>query len=285
MYISNLRGGSIFSYIRRMEISVLLAYYDNLNALKLVLEGFRQQSFTNFEVIIAEDDNNPETRQFLKEKLKNYFFPIQHVHMEVKRGFRKSEMLNKAVCASTGETLVLIDGDCIPHKHFLKEHHKNQKNGYFFFGRRVLLGEKITAKILSGKSLSYLSFYSLLFSDSTLKKEGIYWPWFGLYTKNKRKLSGHNWSVQKEDMLKINGFDEDYNRPGVGEDYDVEWRLKAMGLKMKSVKNRAIVYHLFHKRTNSRENVEYVYSLLEQKKQAMQLKCLNGIEKLSNTDK
>ncbi len=49
---------------------------------------------------------------------------------------------------------------------------------------------------------------------------------------------------------------------------------------MKSVKNRAIVYHLYHEKTNSEENVEYVYDLLEQKKRAGRVKCLNGIDRV-----
>jgi len=262
-----------------MEISVILAYYKNQIALDLVLEAFNKQTSGGFEVIIAEDDNNPDTKHFLESKESKFEFPIQHLNQEKKTGFRKTEMLNRGIRIARGKTLVFIDGDCIPNKHFIEQHHKNQKEGYFLFGRRVLLGQTITEKILSEKSLSLLNFFSILISDSTLKKEGIYSPGFGLHAKRTSPLSGHNWSVSRSALRSINGFDEDYNRPGVGEDYDVEWRLKAVGMKMKSVKNRAIVYHLFHARTNSSDNVDYVYSLLKQKKEKKQTRCLNGLEK------
>jgi len=263
-----------------MEISVVLAYYDKLSNLELLLAAFNDQTFTDFEVIIAEDDNNSSTETFLRTNKDLYSYPITHLNQEEKRGFRKNKMLNKAVRISRGRTLVFIDGDCIPHKKFLKEYDKNSKNGLFFSGRRVLLGKKISKKILMKKSSSYLRYFSMLFSDSRLKKEGIYWPYFGLHIKKgKRKLSGCNWGIRKEDLLKVNGFDEDYVRPGVGEDFDIEWRLKKIGLKKKSMKNKAIVYHIYHPRIFSEIDVRHNYSLLEQKKLANQIKCFNGLEK------
>jgi glycosyltransferase involved in cell wall biosynthesis len=260
-----------------MEISVILAYYNKLSILELVLTAFNLQTYNNFELIIAEDDHNPETLDFLRIRKDSFSYPIIHVNQEEKKGFRKTRMLNEAVRAARGRTLVFIDGDCIPHRSFLKQYKRLSKNGYFLSGRRVLLGEKISSKIVTERKLGYLGFISLLFSDSRLKKEGIFFPFFGLHFK-KRRLSGHNWGIYKEDLLKVNGFDEDYDRPGVGEDYDIEWRLKATGMSMRSMKNKAIVYHMYHPKTNSEENARHVYDLLEQKKMENRARCLNGIE-------
>jgi GT2 family glycosyltransferase len=113
-------------------------------------------------------------------------------------------------------------------------------------------------------------------SDSTLLKEGIYWPYFDLHFKE-RKLSGCNWGIRKKDLLSVNGFDEDYQRPGVGEDHDIEWRLKSKGLHMKSVKNRAIVYHLYHPKNSTKDDARFNNSLMEQKKKANQIECANGL--------
>ncbi len=262
-----------------MEISVIIAYYDNLRNLEILLEAFERQSFFDFELIIAEDNNDPKTETFLESSRKNYFFPIQHVNQEEKIGFRKTTMLNKAVRLAEGNTLVFIDADCIPHPEFLKEYKKNTKSGVFLFGRRVLLGKKITGTIYEEKSLSPLRFPSLLLSDSTLKKEGLYWPYFDLHFKE-RKLSGCNWGIKKKDLLGVNGFDEDYVRPGVGEDHDIEWRLKGKGLKMKSIKNKAIVYHLYHPKNSTKDDALFNDSLIDQKKQAFHVSCINGLEKL-----
>lgn len=262
-----------------MEISVIIAYYDNLPNLELLFAAFNRQSFTDFEIIVAEDNADPNTDNFLASCRSKYFFPILHVNQEKKEGFRKTTMLNKAVRISKGSTLVFIDADCIPHRDFLKQYFKNARVGDFLFGRRVLLGEKITARLYEKKSLDVLRFPSLVLSDSTLIKEGVYWPYSQLHFKE-RRLSGCNWGIKKEDLLSVNGFDEDYRRPGVGEDHDIEWRLKSKGLHMRSIKNKAIVYHLYHPKNSTGDDALFNDSLMEDKKKAGLLSCKNGLEKL-----
>jgi glycosyltransferase involved in cell wall biosynthesis len=263
-----------------MEISVILAYYNNLGNLELMLEAFEKQTFRDFEVIVAEDDHNPETEAFLNISRSLFHFPIVHVNQDEKIGFRKTTMLNKAIRKSRGKTLVFIDGDCIPHKNYLKQHQKHSMRGAYNYGRRVLVGEKFTRQLKRKKSFSSLHFFSLLFSDSSLIKEGIYWPCFGLHAKN-RKLSGCNWGIQREDILSVNGFDEDYVRPGVGEDFDVEWRLKSAGFRKRSIRNKANVYHLYHPKNSTSEDGKFNEALMEKKMEANHVRCLNGLMPLN----
>jgi len=53
-------------------------------------------------------------------------------------------------------------------------------------------------------------------------------------------------SFSKKAICSINGFDEDYQLPTVGEDYDLTWRFDQAGYKHKSVRNLAVQYHLQH---------------------------------------
>ena len=48
-------------------------------------------------------------------------------------------------------------------------------------------------------------------------------------------------------MLAINGFDERYEAPSIGEDSDVQFRLELNGVKVKSLNFIAVQYHLNHK--------------------------------------
>ena len=48
------------------QVSVIVTLYKNLKALKIVLEALERQTFKNFEIIIAEDDNSLNTVEFLK---------------------------------------------------------------------------------------------------------------------------------------------------------------------------------------------------------------------------
>jgi len=262
-----------------IEITVIISYYKNLPNLKLILLALNQQSNQNFDVIISEDDHT-DMASFLANQRKINCFPILHINQKEDLGFRKNAMLNKAIKIAKGNTIVFIDGDCIPHQHFIKEYIKTAKENVFLYGRRVMLSKKISENILANKKLNQLCFTRLICSSSGFIKEGLYLPNLSLSFKT-RGLLGCNWGIKKEYLLLVNGFDEDYVAAGVGEDNDIEWRLKAVGLKMKSVKNKAIVYHIYHPRTYAEEKVRQNFVLLHKKQQLNHVKCLNGLRKLT----
>ncbi|MDR2448736.1 MAG: hypothetical protein LBD52_02105 [Prevotellaceae bacterium] len=79
--------------------------------------------------------------------------------------------------------------------------------------------------------------------------------------------------------IKRVSFDEDYVRACAGEDTDINWQLKAMGLYMKSMKNKAIVYHLHHTACSTDKDTLYMTNIMHQKMKAGRTYCLNGINK------
>ena len=262
-----------------MELTIIISYYKALANLKLLLKALNNQSNTNFEVILSEDDNNEETIAFLLNNKQYYNFPIQHLYQKENIGFRKNTMLNRSIGQAKSGKIAFIDGDCIPHQHFVKAYVKNINPNYILSGRRVMLSEGISLALLRNSSFNQLNFLSLVFSASTSIKESIYFPFFQLSTKT-RGLLGCNWGILKQHLLDVNGFDEDYIRAGVGEDNDIEWRLEANGLKKKSIKNKAIVYHIYHPRSYAEEGVLKNFKLFKIKQEANHIRCLNGIKPL-----
>lgn len=262
-----------------MDLTIIISYYKALDNLKLILKGLNNQSYHHFEVIVSEDDYNPETISFLKHHSPSYDFPIIHLNQQSDIGFRKNSMLNKSIQKAKSKKLAFIDGDCIPHKHFVKQYVKNIEEQRILWGRRVMLDKKTSSNLLTNFSFSELNIIKLLLSKSQKLKDAIYSPYQALSLTNKG-IKGCNWGILKQHLLDVNGFDEDYVQAGVGEDDDVEWRLKANGLTMKSMKNKAIVYHLYHPKTYSNEGVIQNNQLLNKNKNKNQVICLNGINKL-----
>ncbi len=249
-----------------IKASVILAFYNKIDYLKLVLAGFERQTFKDFEIIIA-DDGSPEDIVIEIEKLsRNLSFPVIHVWQEDK-GFRKNKILNRAIVSSRSGYLIFADADCVPHYEFVNEHFKAAKPKQCLTGRRVNLSEKITRYLTPQKiSQGYLDENILL-----LIEDGIFGKSFdvekGFYFKNnfirnyfnkkKRGLLGCNFSIHKEDMLMINGFDERYEAPSIGEDSDIEFRLNLYGVDVDSLNNIAVQYHLFHLlQTRPEQNLE-----------------------------
>ncbi len=91
------------------------------------------------------------------------------------------------------------------------------------------------------------------------------------------QLKGCNMSFSKEAIYSINGFDEDYIRPAIGEDIDITWRFNKAGYPLKSLRNLAVQYHLYHKENwiDQEENI----IIMEQKKRENLYICKNGFRK------
>lgn len=260
-----------------MTISLILAFYKKTDALDLIFKALARQSFTDFEVIIAEDDNNPAARAFVEDARTRYPFPMKHLWQDEDRGFRKNMMLNRSIAVAEGEYLVFIDGDCIPHRQFLRRYARQARRGEALFGRRVMLNERFSAHLLAQQNLDVLSYGRLLWQrggDSL--RYGLYLPFLSWYRRE--GIWGCNWGIHREHLVAVNGFDEDYVRAAIGEDTDIEWRLLRSGVKLKSVRFGAIIYHLHHPVHYSDEGVDFNVQLMSQKMAAGHVYCLNGLD-------
>jgi len=239
-----------------LKATVILAFYNRVDYLKLVLAGFDRQSFKEFEIIIADDGSSTEAVHEVEKLAAGFPYSITHLWHEDK-GFRKNKILNQAIKAAKSDFLIFVDADCVPHPDFVSEHLKCFQMGNCLTGRRVNLSERIT-RMLTPQNIKegFLEKNMLLlisdgiFGKSIDIEKGFYFKNSFLrkfFNKKKRGLLGCNFSIYKEDFFKINGFDERYEAPSIGEDSDVEYRLSLCGVKVESLNNIAVQYHLYHK--------------------------------------
>ncbi len=269
-----------------IKASVVLAFFNRVDYLKLVLAGFERQSFTDFEIIIADDGSSPNVVDEVEKLSASFRYPVTHLWQEDK-GFRKNKILNRAITAAKSDYLLFVDADCVPHSEFVYEHFNYKQKGECLTGRRVNLSERITS-LLTPQNIreGYLEKKNfLLISDGIFGKsfdveKGFYFRNDFLrkfFNKKKRGLLGCNFSIHKEDFLKINGFDERYEAPSIGEDSDVEYRLSLCGIDVKSLNNIAVQYHLYHKlQTRPEENLK----LFDEVKKKNIYFTPNGIDKV-----
>jgi len=249
-----------------IRVSIIVAIYEDIEALDLIIRSLKTQTYKNFEVVIAEDNNSESTREYISN-IKG--LDVKHTHQDDK-GIRKTRSVNNAIIASEGDYLIFIDGDCIPYSTFIDSHVKLSETGYIISGRRCNLGPKY-ADLLRQKKISPLELEkSFIFKFPFIVKDGeeghieagLYVKANGFlyntFLKNRngtKSIVGCNYSCFKSDMLKINGYDEGYGESSVGDDTDLEWRFKALGLKIKSAKNVANMFHLYHGRGSRNEEL------------------------------
>lgn len=273
-----------------MKVSIIIPTYKDPVALKLILEALEKQTYKNFEVIVAEDDNAPETKKIIDDFSASY--ALKHVTQE-DIGWRKARAMNQAIKIADGEYLIFFDGDCLPFINFIKNHVALSEENKVLCGRRVNLGDGVSAALRTGREnvneieANYLQKWLLLKNDGARHiEQGFdlldcsYFPnvIFNLLGK-KTRLVGCNFSVYKEKMIEINGFDEEYPTGDIADDVDVEWRLNAIGVTNKSCKYAANLLHLNHSRAERKAQHDKNYFLMLDKQKRNEYRCLNGIVK------
>lgn len=270
-----------------MKVSLIVAVYKDIEALSLIVASLKTQTYKNFELIVAEDNNGDEMREFVTT-IKD----IEVIHTTQEDiGIRKSRSQNNAILASTGEYIIFIDGDCIPYSTFIENHALLAKQGQVLAGRRVNLGPKYSKKIRAGKMKTlelerkYIQKLPSLWRDCLeghmeagiyLKPNSIiFQKWVFPKTPS---IVGCNFSCFKTDLITINGFDESYGETSLPDDTDIEWRLRALGLQTRSCKFTANQFHLYHSRSSrDYSGSQYENDMLDRKSKGM-FKARQGLD-------
>ena len=273
-----------------LKNTIIISVYKDTDSLDLILESLINQTIIPNEVIISEDGNSKEMVEYVKVAKDKYKkLDIVHLYQE-DIGWRKNIALNRAIVASKYEYLIFIDGDCVPFDDFIENHIMQASKKIVLAGKRVELGDQITKEIRSKKltvsklTNNYWLYAIKLIKDKTRHLEDIlhisYKSFLAPFIKKEvNYIIGCNWSAFKEDILAINGFDETYALPSVGEDVDLGWRFRGLGIELKSCRYNANIVHLYHKKRFDSSQGIINNAILKKNFDANKFVCDNGIVK------
>jgi len=236
------------------SIGVIIATYNWPAALELVLWGYAAQRDRDFRVIIADDGSGPETSEAVARVRAESGLDITHLwHPDL--GWRKSEILNKAIVAARDEYLIFTDGDTIPRDDFIAVHRAVARRGRYAAGmavrldaavsrtvtREVILDGRVTDAAWlrgQGQHLGRHWLRCLRSYPANRVLDGV--------TTSRRRFRGLNSAVFRDDLLAVNGFDTGMEYGGM--DAELGDRLDNLGLGHERVRFRAMAVHLWHKR-------------------------------------
>ena len=242
-----------------MRTAFIVLTYNRPDALLSVLEGLAPQCDSRHEVIIVDDGSRTNTLEELRAKLPEFRCRVKHVwHPDT--GFTASHSRNMGVANTSAEYLVFLDGDCVPNPRFVQAHTALRQPGHFVNGNRVLLSEKLTAKVLGGLvdvSESHWPQWLLWRLNGDVNKLAhlVHIPRAPFRTSSEfhwKRIRSCNFGVWRSDFVLVNGFDETFEGWG-HEDADLVLRLHNAGLMRRNGFCATEVYHLWH-RENSRVN-------------------------------
>ncbi len=254
-----------------MTCSLVITTYNWKEALELVLLSVLKQTILPDEVIIADDGSKDDTKELINHFKSNTDLNIIH-SWQTDDGFRASASRNKAISKASGDYIILIDGDMILHKDFIKDHLLYACPKHFVQGSRILLTEKKTEDVFLSKIIDFSFFESGL-----QNRKNRITKIFSKSNKNLKGIKTCNMAFFKKDCLSINGFNEDFVGWG-REDSEFAVRLINNQILRKNIKFSAIAYHIFHNE-NSREMLEVNDKILDNAKNNNLITCVNGINK------
>lgn len=235
-------------------MAVVLATYNQPRWLEKVLWGYAVQSHPDFDVIIADDGSGPETKDVIDRIRADASLRITHVWHE-DRGFRKSEILNRAILATDADYLIFSDGDCIPREDLVAVHARYAAEGRFLSGGYLKLpaavSERITLDDIRARRVSDMRWlrkagWNPGHRALRLTRSAPLAALLDAVTPTGPTWNGHNASTWRAALIAANGFDLDM--PYGGQDRALGERLVNLGLRGRQIRHRAPCMHLDHGR-------------------------------------
>lgn len=234
-----------------MKTSAIITVYNRPKLLLACLKALAQSTALVDEVVISDDGSVPENVEAVKSVLNTFPFPIRYLWVE-DQGYRLSAARNHAIRHSAGDYLLLLDCDILLLPDALAIHLKHAKPGRFLAANRALADEAGTLQLMSrawdetdltnlwktADKSHLIRCHKQFQRNARLRK-------FGLAKRHKPKILGCHFSFFREDVEKINGFDENYVGWGL-EDDDFATRLHLARIRGKSLITDARAIHLWH---------------------------------------
>ncbi len=262
-----------------MTSSLIISTYNRPDALAVCLDSVRKLNTLPTEVIVGDDGSRPDTEALVKQFQKDFPVPLVYIRQE-DEGFRLAMIRNKCVAAAKGEYIIQIDGDIFLHPDFVADHLMIAREGFFLKGGRVQLGPPLTAEIC--KSGQYRKISLLTVGIEHKRPNALHSKALGKYLapryrKNRDNVLGCNMSFFKKDFVAVNGYDEAFEGWG-GEDLDLAFRFRNLGLGKRYLKFCGLAYHLWHKEAPM-DKSEGNHSLAREHRRDNIVRAKDGVDK------
>ncbi len=196
----------------KIDTTTILSGINGFEHLETVLQGYNNQTYRLFEIVIVTDRFSEDLKQMVERVGKEVFYDM---HLATSENVLKHCHTNY---------LIFSNANVLPRKDFVEQHVKSREEGYFLKGRSVLFEkpEKVTVNAI---------YDNLCFNVNWLRENG-----FDLRAKKDPTIC--NASAWKNDVEKLETMAMNASRD------KLELHLKSLSLKGKTLQNKFICVHL-----------------------------------------
>lgn len=265
------------------KVSVVITCYNNLDVLKCTLPVWQTVRCSDFEVIVVEDGEPEGAVTGIKEYVESLStdrLQYRYYHNDSGSSYCISSARNIGIWNSTGSRVIFTDSDIVPEPYFIMEHIVNSDGNNITVGARNRLAKFVASDDTLtpidimlrvtrgwGRGTVDLDYFEL--TDTEMHVDSGEWTCdvevipdpridgaFKTIDKGRsldpwEHCHGANMSMDRKQLIDINGFDETaYDGKWGAEDVDVAFRLIRKGLKVKPVP-KSIGYHIDHPTRNT----------------------------------
>lgn len=256
------------------SLALIVNTWNQPEYLARVLQAISRQSSAPEEVLLADDGSQTATGEVFRQWAAAGRVPAQHVWQE-HQGFRRARILNQAIAKAKAEYVVFLDGDTLPHPHFIRDHRQLAPPGAFIQGHRALVGQKAAVWFGLGRFAPDRR-KALLQGQLSGLKHAFRWPCPWRQSRaDLRGVRGCNLAIWREDLVRVNGYNEEFVGWG-REDSELALRLMNAGVRRLDVRGWALCFHLWHAPV-SRQELATNDELLARSQASRATRCEQGL--------
>lgn len=226
-----------------MSVSLIITTYNWPAALDLVLQSVAEQSVAVDEVIIADDGSDTQTSELVAHWQDLDLFRLVHSRQQ-DLGFRAARSRNKAIAQAIGDYLIVIDGDMVLHRHFVKDHLQWAAPERFVQGSRIKFDQRLSEQLSSTGKWPKI-WQAGIGNRKNMLRSRLLAKLASKPLANTQRTRSCNMAFWRDDAIAINGFDNRFESWGY-EDTDFTQRLLNLGRERIYLKFAANAFHLYH---------------------------------------
>jgi glycosyltransferase involved in cell wall biosynthesis len=220
--------------------------FNRAHLLRLALASYLRQSQGGFEVVVADDGSTDDTLEVVEAFRMKASFPVAYVRQE-HHGHRRAAVLNRGIERCRHEQILFTDCDSLALSNLIEVHRRHARPERLLCGGYVRLSREATEALTASEVLdgTFEQLFALKGRLDVLRKHlEARWQIF-LRHKRRPHNMGLNYSVPREALIRINGYDEEFEGWGAA-DGDVRERLRAAGVQPVSLYSKAVILHMWH---------------------------------------
>lgn len=233
-----------------IRVSAVVPSYNRPDFVRRVLLAFAGQTRQVDELVITDDGSPVDIASGVADVLPELPFPVTLLS-QPDEGFRAAKCRNNGIREATGDYLIFADQDILFAPTYVETFLAYAKPRQFLVGYPVRLTEAETAQVTdqllrAGRVTDLVSDAGRRKVLDQFRKERRYVILHALHLRPfGPKLRSGVFGAWREDLLAVNGFDEEFQGWG-NEDDNLGRRLHRAGIVGRNVFREALTVHMYH---------------------------------------